>query len=234
VPIALPAEKTLRFPSGDIELDGRIHLAPWQMGVRVRGCVVCHPHPLYGGDMNSPVVVAITAALAARGVSTLRFDFRGVGESGGTHGGGAPEIRDARAAVSALRTAGGFDRIAIVGYSFGALVALRVAADQGSSDIPDSSVDAVAAVAPPLAMFDASFVSSLRSSLLFVAGTRDQYCPREAFDALDGGANEPGVCDGVAFTDKIVLEGADHFFGGYEDRLAKKVAKWVSGLGNFP
>jgi alpha/beta superfamily hydrolase len=233
VPIALPAEKTLRFPSGDIELDGRIHLAaerPEVSMARMPGCVICHPHPLYGGDMDNSVVVAITAALAAMGVSTLRFNFRGVASSEGTHGGGAPEIGDAKAAVSALRTAGSLGRIAIAGYSFGSVVALRMAAGDGEIEIQGSRIDAVAAVAPPLAMFDSSFVASITSPLLLVAGSRDQYCPREAFEALAGAAGDSRAGNGSAFTTKVLLEGADHFFGGFEESLAETVAKWVSGL----
>ncbi len=237
MPPALPAEKTLRFRSGDVELDGRIHVPEggWPDSLP-RGCVVCHPHPLYGGDMNSSVVVAITAALAARGISTLRFNFRGVGASGGTHGGGGPEIADARAAVGALRAASGIRRIAIAGYSFGSLVALQMAAqdDEDPEGGPYTHVDAVAAVAPPLAMFDASFVSKIGGTLLFVAGDRDQYCPRDRFDLLEGMENEPGVVCSMNDTERVVIPGADHFFAGFEERLGEIVADWVRAQATMP
>jgi alpha/beta superfamily hydrolase len=236
MPLVLPAEEPIRFRSGDVELDGRLYLAgDWPDGLP-RGCVVCHPHPLYGGNMNNGVVVAITAALAAKGISTLRFDFRGVGMSGGTHGGGAPEVDDARAAVGALRAASGIRRIAIVGYSFGSLVALRVAAEDvdAPEDGPWTSVDAVAAVAPPLTMFDASFVSGIGGALLLLAGDRDQYCPREQLEALEGMDNDPGVvCSGNS-TEHRVLKGADHFFGGFEERVGYMIADWVKGCATFP
>lgn len=237
MPLALPPEKTLRFRNGDVELDGRIFVPGegWPEALQ-RGCVVCHPHPLYGGDMNNGVVVAITAALAAKGISTLRFNFRGVGASGGTHGGGVPEIGDARAAVAALRTASDLRRIAIVGYSFGSIVALRVAAheDDDPEGGPFTNVDAVAAVAPPLAMFDASFVSGIAGSLLFVAGDRDQYCPREAFRKLEGKEIEPDVVCTMNSTKHVLLPGVDHFFGGFEDRIGALVADWVRDQATMP
>jgi alpha/beta superfamily hydrolase len=222
--VALPAEKTLRFRSGDIELEGRIHLPEKRWP---RGCVVCHPHPLYGGDMESSVVVAITSALAAEGVPTLRFNFRGVGASGGTHGGGEAEVGDARAAVGALREAAGCERVTIAGYSFGSLVALRLAATGGDHAGFATHVDSVAAIAPPLSMFDASFVSSLDRYLLVVAGDRDQYCPRPAFDSLVGPTLEPGRPGHNPTTEKVLLPGADHFFAGFEDKLAGIVSRWV-------
>jgi len=53
--------------------------------------VVCHPHPLYGGDMRNNVVDALVRALSETGVAAVRFDFRGVGRSGGEHGEGETE-----------------------------------------------------------------------------------------------------------------------------------------------
>src|SRR5580692_178093 len=62
-----------------------------------RAFLLCHPHPLYGGSMHSAVVVAIAKVLAEKGgdrVATLRFNFRGVGKSGGAYGGGEGEVAD--------------------------------------------------------------------------------------------------------------------------------------------
>jgi hypothetical protein len=55
------------------------------------GVVVCHPHPLYGGNMDSSVVLAVAFALVEHGFATLRFNFRGVGNSDGRHGKGDEE-----------------------------------------------------------------------------------------------------------------------------------------------
>ena len=186
--------------------------------------------------MNNSIVVAITAALAAKGIATLRFNFRGVGTSGGVHGGGGPEIEDARAAVATLRTASGIDRMAIAGYSFGSVVALQLAAHdvEDPPDGPYTTVDAVAAVAPPLAMFDASFVSGIGGDLLLIAGDRDAYCPREKFESLVGADNDPQIVCSMNSTKRVLLKGADHFLGGFEERVGKIVADWARACATMP
>lgn len=209
-------EVRIRFQSGDVELDGRFVLPGAGAGACSRACVVCHPHPLYGGNMHNPVVVAVTRALAAAGIATLRFDFRGVGESGGSHGGGAPEVEDARAAVDALCRVTGLRKVAIAGYSFGSVIALRLAAEKARAR---RHVAAVAAVAPPLVMLDAGFTADLPMPLLLLAGDRDTYCPRPDFEAL--ATRLP------ASAETVMLEGADHFFGGREAEVAAAVLDWI-------
>src|SRR5256885_12276664 len=66
------------------------------------GVVVSHPHPLYGGDMDSPVVARMVEACTSRGLATLRFNFRGVGASTGRHGDGRGEQDDVRASLAHL------------------------------------------------------------------------------------------------------------------------------------
>jgi alpha/beta superfamily hydrolase len=75
-----PAE-TLTTQDG-VVLEARVQLPLSPHG----GVVVCHPHPLYGGDMENPVVVRIDEVCGALGLATLRFNFRGVGRSSGVHG----------------------------------------------------------------------------------------------------------------------------------------------------
>jgi alpha/beta superfamily hydrolase len=90
----------VRFPSGALWLEGRLSIPAGA----TRAAVVCHPHPQYGGDMDNSVVVATAAALGRRGIATLRFNFRGVGQSEGSYGEGVAELGDARAAVERLRS----------------------------------------------------------------------------------------------------------------------------------
>ena len=60
------------------------------------GVVICHPHPLYGGDMDNPVVVRVQEVCAGLGLATLRFNFRGVGDSGGAKQEIIDELRSKR------------------------------------------------------------------------------------------------------------------------------------------
>ena len=109
------------FPAGDGEarLEGEIRCGSSP------GVVICHPHPLYGGSMDSAVVGALFSALSGAGRAVLRFNFRGVGGSTGRHGDGEGEVRDALGAIEHLRTACGCGEIVLAGYSFGAAVALK-------------------------------------------------------------------------------------------------------------
>jgi uncharacterized protein len=74
-------EETVTIPGPKITLEGRL-----TVGAVPGGAVVTHPHPLFGGDMANNVVLTATRALAARGMSALRFNFRGVGRSTGAYG----------------------------------------------------------------------------------------------------------------------------------------------------
>src|SRR5207244_7576920 len=91
---------TLQTSDG-VTLEARISGPTSPMG----GVVICHPHPLYGGDMNNPVVTLAAEEAAAAGLCALRFNFRGVGRSSGSHDNGDAEQRDVEAAVAHLRAA---------------------------------------------------------------------------------------------------------------------------------
>jgi alpha/beta superfamily hydrolase len=202
------AESCLRIPSDAGHLDALLGLPD---GASL-GCVVAHPHPLYGGNMRNPVVAATVAALQEAAVATLRFDFRGVGRSDGVHAGGDGEVEDLRAAVAALAACPGIRETAVAGYSFGAWMALRLAGRDGD-------LRAVAAIAPPLAMTDTSGIGPLAMPLLVVAGDRDSYCPRADLDAFV--ASRPG-------TRTCLLGGADHFLVGREAEVGAAVAAFVA------
>lgn len=175
------------------------------------GLVVCHPHPLYGGDMDNPVVVRVAECAQGAGMAALRFNFRGVGASGGVHAGGEGEQDDVVAALAALRGRLPAQRpIGLAGYSFGAWVAARVAA--AMPDLP-----ALALLAPPLGMYDLGFLGSAPSHTLLVSGSRDQYCPVEALERLGARLG----------TGAEIIEGAEHFFFGKLFPLSEVVDRWL-------
>ncbi len=178
------------------------------------GVVICHPHPLYGGDMENPVVVRVQEVCAALGLATLRFNFRGVGASGGVHGGGVGEQDDAVAALDVLAKAMGGGALAIAGYSFGS----RIAALVGGRD---DRIAGMALIAPPLAMSDFGFLADTHVPTLMVAGTRDQYCPPDDFSRFTAARR---------WITAATIEGADHFFFGKLFPLGEAVTAWAQRL----
>ncbi len=185
------------------------------------GVVVCHPHPAFGGRMDNPLVVALADGLAAAGLSTVRFNFRGVGASGGEPTGGRAEHDDVRAAAAWLREAGA-QRVGLLGYSFGALMAMKAIA-------AGERVVGCAAVGFP-------------STILGETGERVEQLVR----ALDGGAPwlfVSGDADPFAEVARLrewaarpsvrleLLPGAGHFFAGAEEKFAvAQVASFFTQL----
>jgi len=180
------------------------------------GVVLCHPHPLYGGDMHNPVVVRATEVFAEGGLATLRFNFRGVGASSGVWDEGHGEQEDVRAALARLGALlAAPARVALVGYSFGAAMAAAVAAK-------GAALAGLALVAPPLALRELDgFVppTALAGPLLLVAGSDDEYCPRERLERLS--VTLPGA-------EVRVIEGANHFFFGRLFPLGEALGAWAA------
>lgn len=176
------------------------------------GFVLCHPHPLYGGDMDNPVVIRAAEVCREAGYATLRFNFRGVGASAGVHDKGEGEQQDIRAAEATLSarlpTVG---PIGVIGYSFGAWTAARA---MRPGDAP------LGLIAPPLGMFDFDRLGKDGGRLLLVAGTRDPYCPVEALHRLTRATG----------AEERIIEGADHFFFGKLYPLGEAIGAWLAGM----
>ena len=199
---------TIRVPDGPA-LEARLAPVANPKG----GFVVCHPHPLYGGDMDNPVVIRVAEVAQAAGYATLRFNFRGAGASEGVHDKGRGEQEDVRAAMAALSThlpAG--SRVGVMGYSFGAAMAARAT----RPSVPEAPLGLIA---PPLGMYDFDFLQTSPGRLLLVAGTADSYCPVEALHRLAA----------ITCTEERIVEGADHFFFGKLYPLGEAIGAWLAG-----
>ena len=206
-------ERPLTFDAGTgLGLQGALALPP---GASC-GVVVCHPHPQYGGDMDSPVVVAVTRACAGANLATLRFNFRGVGASGGVWDEGRGEQDDVRAATAYLRgRLGSPARVALAGYSFGAAMAAGVAA-------AGEPLAGLALIAPPLAMRGLPAPpAAVGGPLLIIAGSRDTYCPAQAV---------AGLARAWPAATITTVDGADHFFLDALGALHAAVTDWAKLL----
>jgi len=146
-----------------------------------RAVVLCHPHPLYGGSMHSPVPLAIAKTLADRAsevVAWARFDFRGVGESAGTYDDGRGEVDDARAVTEYLRGLAAGVPLTVCGHSFGSWVGLRAAA-------ADGGVERALLIAPSTRFFE-RWDDALRfggPTTIFL-GDEDEFCDLDEGRAL--------------------------------------------------
>jgi alpha/beta superfamily hydrolase len=189
-------EEKVFIPSTGIQLEGLLSIqeaSPFRGGV-----ILCHPHPQYGGDMDHPVIKTAAEAASQEGFSTIRFNFRGVGESGGSYGEGLGERDDAKAAADYLysRLKNNHSPLILVGYSFGAWVGFPIA-------IEDERFEGMVAVAPPLEIYNFEFLKGCRKKKLFIAGNRDFFCPLSMLEEWYQGLNEPKSL--------TIIPGADHF-----------------------
>jgi alpha/beta superfamily hydrolase len=179
----------------DIEGDLVVADAAWA------GAVICHPHPAYGGDRHNVVVDRVFHTLAEAGVTVLRFDF----SEAGSH-----ERQVVAALEEVARTVEPGRPLWLVGYSFGADIALGVG---------DERVAGWVAVAPPL-QFGAAPATAGGDTrpVLVLAPEHDQFTSPDHLREIVG-----------AWFDAIVtvVEGADHFLGGATGRVAEAILTWL-------
>lgn len=200
----------IRFLCGDLELEGLLDCQS-----ESRGAVITHPHPLYGGDMYNPVVDTLYRAYAHCGYSTLRFNFRGVGNSSGTHDNGIRERDDLNAAVICLKERG-ISTIDRAGYSFGTWVSTFA---EEKEPLPGN----VLMVSPPVAFMDFSGAGRMPQLLGVVCGERDDIAPADGVRQLVDRLNPEAFLR--------LVPGADHFYSGCLDRL-EDTLNGVLALGN--
>ncbi len=193
------------FPSGELALEGTLHL-PAEEG-RFPGVVICHPHPQYGGDMYNVIVASLAQSLCNAGIAALRFHFRGVDMSEGSFDGGIGEIEDAIAALEFLSLCENVDasRVGVAGYSFGAAVAMAAAS---RSNLPQ----ALASIACPSRVFNEMSAQELLLPKLLILGEHDHDFPVQQFKFTARRFTDPKEVE--------IIGGADHFFGRHVSEVA--------------
>lgn len=176
--------------------------------------LVLHPHPLGGGTMHNKVVFRATAALNDAGLVTLRINFRGVGQSTGTHDEGYGERDDVRAGLDYLTKNYAHQEITLCGFSFGARVGLEVG-------LADDRVMRLISIGTPVDKYDFSFLEQCQKPILFVHGAHDEYGNVEKLrELVDRVASH---CDAQL----RLVAGAGHFFDDQLDELKRAITEWV-------
>lgn len=131
--------------------------------------IVCHPHPLYGGTMHNKVVTTLAKTFQGMGVTTVRFNFRGVMRSEGRFDSGQGELDDLLAVIDWVQQQHIKDEIWLAGFSFGAYIAAKAA-----TQIP---INKLVTVAPPVMHFPMQQIPPIECPWVLVQGERDDVVP---------------------------------------------------------
>jgi len=195
-------------PAGALE--GMIERPPDARGDVVAVC--CHPHPLYGGAMQNKVVHALARACQDVRVTSVRFNFRGVGSSTGSYDDGGGESADAAAVADWARRETGASHLWSLGFSFGGFVAYRLAT------LRDAAL--LVTVAPPVQRFDFATLTVPRCPWLVLQGDADELVDHQRVLAWTKSVHPP--------PEVRVLAGAEHFFHGRLTEMRTVLGAWLA------
>ena len=179
--------------------------------------LILHPHPQHGGTMNNKIVYSMFHSFARRGFACLRFNFRGVGRSQGTHDKGEGELSDAAAALDWLRAKNpNSQQCWVAGFSFGSWIGMQLLMRR-------PEINGFISVAPPANLYDFNFLAPCPASGLFIQGDQDNIVPVDEVNKLAAKLNQQ---KGVMVEEKIII-GADHFFAGKIDKIDKHITYYL-------
>ena len=171
----VPATFLLPGPAGVLEVATAV---PDPDGARSGCVVICHPNPAQGGTMRNKVVTMLERSLRESGLSTVRFNFRGIGASTGAFDHGDGETGDLVAVAQWLRKARPTDALWLAGFSFGSYIALRCARSLAA--------DALITVAPPVGRYEFDELATPDCRWLVVQGEEDEVVdPQGVFDWIE-------------------------------------------------
>ncbi len=188
-----PAEFFLSGPAGRLEC---LSESPAAAKARPATAILCHPHPGHGGTMRNKVVTIMERALREIGLHTVRFNFRGTGDSEGEFSDGVGETEDLKAVAAWVREVRPTDDLWLGGFSFGAFVALRAA-----QDLP---IRQLITIAPPVERYGFAELLPPNCPWLVVQGDEDEVVSPEAVFAWVDSLDQK--------QELVVLEGSGHFF----------------------
>lgn len=176
--------------------------------------VVCHPLPTGGGTLHNKVVFRAARGLENANVATLRFNFRGVGISGGKFDNGEGEQDDVTAAIEWVKRKHPDKKLFVGGFSFGSWVATRVACER-------TDVDAMFLIGTPINKYDFSYLRDCERPMLFIHGTQDEHGDATKLDKL---------VQQIRNAESVTVTGADHFFTKQLEAVEETMRSWAEEI----
>jgi uncharacterized protein len=204
---------------------GRIEAILWSTTQEGEGAqpplaaVVCHPHPLFGGTMHNKVVYQTAKTIHRFGLPVVRFNFRGVGLSEGTHDKGVGEKHDVVAVIDFLAQEYPGAPLLVAGFSFGSWVGLQAGCG-------DARVAELIGLGLPVGDLDSrsfSYLDRCDKPKLLVSGEFDRFGPPNKLRAMVGGF-PPDVRENTRLE---IVGGGDHFFTGHLPELDRTIGEWL-------
>jgi len=206
-----PTAKSVLIKSVSGSLEGLLELHP---SAEVLGCaVICHPHPIQGGTMQNKVVHILSRTFVAQQFVSLRFNFRGVGNSSGEFDHGRGEVQDVLAATAWMRHHFEGLPVWLAGFSFGGAMAIQAAVNAQASGL--------ICIAPATSRFAHSLHQLPTCPWLFVQGDKDELVD---IDETIGYINclPPGP-------QLVMFRDGGHFFHGRLIELRDTVGEFIAG-----
>ena len=207
-------QTAVTFETNSLKFEGVV-AQPDDLAGPVPGVVICHPGPLNGGNMDNNVVLAVSVALVDEGFATLRFNFRGVGNSQGEHTKGELEHQEALGAMEFLGKWPGVDgnNLGLAGYSFGTGIILCNPSLQERAKV-------YALISPSIARLEESSLRSNQRPKLVISGDQDRLIQSPQLKPVLESFAQPFSCE--------FIPGADHYWVGQEEKMAGRVSQFFS------
>jgi uncharacterized protein len=174
--------------------------------------VICHPHPLHLGTMNNKVVTTLARCAQILGMPSVRFNFRGVGQSAGEFANAIGEQDDALSVISWVHEQLPNAHIVLAGFSFGSYVAAAVAARV-------NRLQALISVAPPVHHYDFNAIELPSCPWLVLMGDQDEVVPLAAV--------QQWAEQNATHLDYQQIADCSHFFHGQLITLRERVIGWL-------
>jgi alpha/beta superfamily hydrolase len=220
-------EEHVNFISDGLKLEGVLSYGENVLNPPM--ILLCPPHPHLGGDMENNVITELGEVLAENGFATLRFNYRGVGCSESKLGNIAEvyeywetilnnddcsdAIVDASSAINYLESTVGVEKMFVVGYSFGAIVAMMLS-------VENVNIGAFASISTPFGRFDTAFLSECKKPKLFICADNDFATSLEEVEKGMLNISEPKILD--------IMNDCDHFYIDKELEIANKVLRFFN------